>query len=187
MTVPTGTAPRRPSLVISVTAAAVVIDALISSRLGATATLPAYLYLGTIGAVLAAVDATSRRLPDAIIVPSYPIAAALLTVAAAATGNWTALGRAGLAMTCLAAGYLALALARPGGMGGGDIKLAGLLGLSLGWLGWTAVTTATLAAFGLAALGVAIRRVTGRTVLDGRIAFGPYMIAGALLAVVTAA
>lgn len=187
MTVSTGTAPRRPSLVISVTAAAVAIDALISWRLGATAALPAYLYLGAVGAVLAVVDATSRRLPDAIIVPSYPIAAALLAVAAAADSNWTALGRAGLAMTCLAAGYLALALARSGGMGGGDVKLAGLLGLYLGWLGWAAVSTATLAAFGLAALVVLLRRVTGQTVPDGLVAFGPYMIAGALLAVVTAA
>ncbi|HMA46261.1 MAG TPA: prepilin peptidase, partial [Frankiaceae bacterium] len=66
------------------------------------------------------------------------------------------------------------------GMGYGDVKLAGLLGLTLGWLGWGAVLLGLVAGVGcggLAALGVlALRRAQRRT----RIPYGPFLLAGAL-------
>src|SRR5215470_15011565 len=56
---------------------------------------------------------------------------------AALTGHAAgALGRALLGGLVLGGTYLVLALLRPGGIGGGDVKLAGLAGLALGWLGW---------------------------------------------------
>jgi leader peptidase (prepilin peptidase)/N-methyltransferase len=92
------------------------------------------------------------------------------------------MGRGLLAMALLAGGYFALAKAYPGGLGLGDVKLAGLLGLYLGWLGWRPVLVGTFAGFLLGGLlGVALlaaRRAHRRTAIP----FGPFMLAGALLA-----
>ena len=155
-------------------------------RLGAAghlAVLPAYLYLGALGVALAAIDADVHRLPDALVLPSYPAAAVLLAAASIGTGDWWALGRALVAGAALWVLYLVLALASPGGLGFGDVKLAGVLGLFLGWLGWGAVLGATFLAFilgGLAGVALlALRRVTRRS----HIAFGPAMLAGAWLAI----
>jgi leader peptidase (prepilin peptidase)/N-methyltransferase len=76
-----------------------------------------------------------------------------------------------------------LGLARPGQLGGGDVKLAGLAGLVLGWLGWRAVLTGAALGFILAGLAglalLAARRVT----LQGVISFGPFLLGGALLVI----
>jgi leader peptidase (prepilin peptidase)/N-methyltransferase len=50
--------------------------------------LPAYLYLGAVGAVLTQIDIDVHRLPDVIVLPSYPIAFALLLVPTVVTGQW---------------------------------------------------------------------------------------------------
>jgi leader peptidase (prepilin peptidase)/N-methyltransferase len=72
-------------------------------------------------------------------------------------------------------------------MGFGDVKLAGLLGLYLGWLGWASVLVGTLAGFLLGGFAgvtlVLTRRANGKTAIP----FGPYMLAGALLALFAAA
>jgi leader peptidase (prepilin peptidase)/N-methyltransferase len=169
----------RYPLVELVTAAVFVVLAL---RLGATAQLPAFLYLGAAGVALALIDLDVKRLPNAIVLPSYPVALGLLLVPAT-LGAWSAYGRALLAMAGLFAAYFALALVQPGGMGFGDVKLAGLLGLHLGWLGWAELLVGALAGFVLGgAVGVALlltRRATRRSAIP----FGPFMLAGALVGV----
>ena len=57
-------------------------------------------------------------------------------MAARSSDDWDALLRAGLGMAALYGFYFVLALVYPAGMGFGDVKLAGVLGLYLGWLGW---------------------------------------------------
>lgn len=68
-------------------------------------------------------------------------------------------------------------------MGFGDVKLAGLLGLFLGYLGWPAVATGALLASLLGALGAASRRVRCHTEGQATIACGPYLCIGALVGV----
>ena len=123
-------------------------------------------------------------MPDLIVLPSYPIAAVLLLVPTVVTGLWGALLRAVLAGLALYVVYLVLALVSPGGggLGFGDVKLAGLLGLLLGWIGWGPVIVSVLAAFvigGVVALALVLARRVSRSSL---IAFGPPMILGAWLA-----
>ncbi|SHN20909.1 prepilin peptidase [Cryptosporangium aurantiacum] len=159
----------------------------ITARFGVTWALPAYLYLAAIAVPLALIDLDVQRLPNRIVLPSYLVGAVLLLGAAALGSDHAAAIRAILAMTVLYGGYWLLAFAYPGGMGFGDVKLAGLLGLYLGWLGWSSVWVGTFTAFLLGGtVGVvllATRRATGKTPIP----FGPSMLAGGLLAVFAAA
>jgi len=146
--------------------------------------LPAYLYLGAIGAVLTLIDLDVHRLPDVLVLPSYPIAFVLLLVPTVVTGQWGALLRAVLAGLVLFVVYLVLALVSPGGggLGFGDVKLAGVLGLLLGWLGWGPVIVSVLAAFVIGGVIALILLLARRASRSSHIAFGPSMILGAWVA-----
>jgi leader peptidase (prepilin peptidase) / N-methyltransferase len=158
----------------------------VTARFGVTPVLPAYLYLASIAVALTAIDLDVHRLPNAIVLPSYAVVPVLLVPAAIVGGDWTAILRGLAAMAALAAFYFLLAWVYPGGMGFGDVKLAGVLGLYLGWLGWSSVLVGTFAGFVLGGLVgaalLAVRRAGRKTA----IAFGPYMLAGALLALFAA-
>lgn len=70
-----------------------------------------------------------------------------------------------------------------GGLGGGDVALAGLLGMYLGWISYEALIVGLVTAFmvgGVFALFLLITRRANRTT---RFAFGPFLIVGALVAV----
>jgi leader peptidase (prepilin peptidase) / N-methyltransferase len=149
---------------------------------GRLAVLPAYLYLGALGVCLAAIDADVHRLPDPLVLPAYPVALVLLGVASWGTGEWGALLRAAIAGAVLWLAYLVLALLSPGGLGFGDVKLAGVLGMFLGWLGWGPVVAGSFAAFLLGGLAALVLLMARRVSRSSHIAFGPAMLAGAWLA-----
>jgi len=155
---------------------------LVLLRLGWSAELPAYLYLASIGVALALIDLDTHRLPDPIVLSAYPVLAVLLTVASWADGDWSALLRALIGGAALWVLYFVL-LAVKGGMGFGDVKLAGVLGAGLGWLGWGPLVIGAFAAFLLGGLfGLALivaRRAGGKT----KVPFGPWMVLGAAVGV----
>ena len=158
----------------------------VTARFGWSPELPAYLYLASIAVALAAIDVDVMRLPDRIVLPSYFVALILL-VPAALAGDGPSVAVRGLAAA--AAVYaLYFVLGRyPKGMGGGDVKLAPLLGFYLGFLGWSSVAVGVFAGFLLGSLvGVALL-ATRRAVRGSRVPFGPSMLAGAFLAVFAAA
>ena len=146
--------------------------------------LPAYLYLGAIGVALTLIDLDVHRLPDLIVLPSYPIAFVLLLVPTVVSGDWGALLRGVLAGLALFVGYLVLALVSPGGggLGFGDVKLAGVLGLLLGWVGWGPAVVSVLAAFVLGGFIALILLLARRATRSSSMAFGPSMILGAWVA-----
>lgn len=111
----------------------------ITLRLGLSAELPAYLYLAAVGVVLIAINCDVRRLPDSILLPSYIVTLVLLLPAGAAHADWRSGVRALAGMIALLALFFALALAYPNGLTFGDVKLAGLVGICLGWLSWAAL------------------------------------------------
>ena len=66
-----------------------------------------------------------------------------------------------------------------GGMGGGDVKLAGIVGMYLGYIGWGALAVGAFAAFLLGGLyGIALL-ILRRAGAKSRIPFGPWMLLGA--------
>jgi leader peptidase (prepilin peptidase)/N-methyltransferase len=146
--------------------------------------LPAYLYLGAVGAALTLIDLDVHRLPDLLVLPSYPIAFVLLLVPTVVTGQWGSILRSVLAGLALYLFYLLLALVSPGGggLGFGDVKLAGVLGLFLGWLGWGPAIVWAPAASIIGAVISLILMLMGRAGRKSHIAFGPSMILGAWVA-----
>ena len=167
--------------VVTVLAAAVL--GAVGAATGAEPELAAYLWLAAVGITLAVIDLDCLRLPDRLVLPSYPIGVALL--AAASTDDWGALRRALLAAVVVGAGAVLLALLVPGGgLGLGDVKLLGLLGLFLGWLGWGEVALGIAAGFAIGAVAAIVLLALRRAGLRDHMAFGQWLIAGALVAVV---
>jgi leader peptidase (prepilin peptidase)/N-methyltransferase len=157
-----------------------------ASLAGSGLALVAFLYLAAISVVLALVDLDVRRLPNVIVLPAYAVGAVLLGAAAVLTGDGGALLRAGIGAGALFALYLALALVKPGGMGLGDVKLAGVLGLFLGWLGWEHLVVGAFAGFLFGGVfGIALL-ATRRARASTAVPFGPWMLLGAWVAVFAA-
>lgn len=159
----------------------------VTARFGLDPALPAYLYLAAVAVALAAIDLDVQRLPDRIVLPSYVVAGVLLLVAAAGNGSWDDATRAVIGMVVMFGLYYAIAWLANGGMGFGDVKAAGLLGLYLGWVSWAALALGAFAGFligGLFGAAVLVRRRGDRRTA---IAYGPHLFAGAFLALFVAA
>lgn len=154
-------------------------------RLGPDLLLVPYLLAAVLGVLIGAVDLAAQRIPDVLILPGIGAAAALFGAVALATGAWGAYGRALLAGVALALGYAALALLPGASLGGGDVVLAGFLGICLGWFGWpTAVAGILLLPWLLQAPAALYALVVARAGRRAMLPFGPAMLAGAYLAVV---
>jgi leader peptidase (prepilin peptidase)/N-methyltransferase len=145
--------------------------------------LVAFLYLMAISVALAFIDLDVHRLPDALVLPSYPVLLVLLGLAAGLSGDWGALLRGVIGMVVLGAVYLGLALGVPGGMGLGDVKLAGLVGLALAYLGWGPLAVGAFGAFLLGGIFAAALIAMRRAGRKSGIPFGPWMLAGLWLGV----
>jgi leader peptidase (prepilin peptidase) / N-methyltransferase len=157
--------------------------AVLTATHGLTADLPAYLLVAGLGVAMGYVDVREHRLPDWLTYPAFGGAAVLLALAATVTGEWGAYGRAWLGALALAGGFLLLAIIRPADLGLGDVKLAASLGLLLGWIGWGHVVLGAFASFLLGGLCSVLLLATGRAGRRSEIPFGPFLLAGALVAV----
>jgi leader peptidase (prepilin peptidase) / N-methyltransferase len=145
--------------------------------------IPAYLYLAAIGVTLSFIDLDTHRLPDPIVLPALIVAPLLLTVASAATGDWIALSRALAGGAILCGAYFAMLIAYPAGMGFGDVKLAAVLGMYLGWVGWGALFVGGFAAFVFGGVFSVALLLSGRAGRKSGIPFGPWMIIGTCVGV----
>ena len=161
--------------------------AALAAATGPRPELAVWLLLGPVGVLLAVVDLRVHRLPDVLTLPLAVAAPALLGLAALAPGHAGDWSGALLGTLALGAGYLVLCRINPAGMGFGDVKLSLSMGAVLGWYGPRTLLLGTFAAFLLGALYagalVALRRAGRGTA----IAFGPFLLAGALIGVVSGA
>jgi leader peptidase (prepilin peptidase)/N-methyltransferase len=132
-------------------------------------------------ALLVPIDLAALRLPDRIVGPAYPLVFGALAVAAAVEGDWSRLGRAAIGAVVLLIVYLVLALITPSGLGLGDVKLSGVLGGFLAWLGWPQLLLGVVAGFAVNALVSLVLLVVGKAKRGGELPFGPWMVAGAAI------
>jgi leader peptidase (prepilin peptidase)/N-methyltransferase len=143
--------------------------------------LVACLFLATAGVLLATIDMRVLRLPDPIVLVCLVTTAALLAAQAWSTDAWGAYLRAVLGGVACFLAYLLFGLLPGAPMGFGDIKLAGVLGLTLGYLGWPAVIAGLVLPFlinGPFALVALVRR--GR---KAESPFGPALLSGWLITI----
>lgn len=152
-------------------------------RFGLDWALPAFLVLAAVSVVLTVIDLDTMRLPDAIMLPTYPLAVALglLTIPGSGPGPMLRAAAGGVALL-LAYGAIWF-FTNGSAIGFGDVKLAGLVGGYAAWLGWGHLVVAGFGAFALGAVvGVALI-VAGRAQRDSAVPFGPFMFASTWITV----
>jgi|HubBroStandDraft_4_1064222.scaffolds.fasta_scaffold106900_2 leader peptidase (prepilin peptidase)/N-methyltransferase len=169
-----------PALTVELTSAIAL--ALLADRITPGLVLAAAAWLVLCGVPLAFIDLAVHRLPDVLTAPAYAGVIAFLALAAWAGGTGSDLARAAAGGLALAAAFLAMAFISPGGVGLGDAKAAAATGTLLAWFGWGPLLTGTFAGLVLAAAFGLVLLVRGAG-LRYQLAFGPFMLAGAVLVV----
>lgn len=160
--------------------------AAVAVRIGLTWSLPGFLLFTWLLVVVSIIDLQTRRIPNRL---TYPLTPALLVLMVGAAFLQGEPDRALAAVLGGVGGFVALlvlALIQPKGMGMGDVKLAGFIGIGLGYLGYGHVVLGLFGGFVVGAVGgvllLAARAVARQSLRHQKIPFGPYLAAGAFLA-----
>lgn len=129
---------------------------------------------------LSAIDVPHRIIPNRLVYPAFAIFAAAIVVADVAGAGPDA-PRAALGMLVYGGALLVVALVSPRGMGMGDVKLAGLIGLVLGSLGLRFVAVGAGVGIVLGGVGAIVALIAGASRKQA-LPFGPFLAAGAAVA-----
>lgn len=170
-----------PSARVRITTAAVtaVACAAFALRLGGDPALPAFILLAVLGVQLARIDISLHLLPNQIVLFLLLGGLAVLLASVFAGTQWPSVLRALAGATLLFVVYLILAIISPGGIGMGDVKLAGPIGLYLGYLGWTQLLYGGLVGFILNGIITLVIVSRNRHDSASEVAHGPSMLAAA--------
>jgi leader peptidase (prepilin peptidase) / N-methyltransferase len=133
------------------------------------------------------IDVAHHRLPDALTLPSYPLGLALLASSVPfVTDGPRHLVEALIGMAIAWLLFLLQAFVYPSGIGWGDVKLSGVLGLYLGWFGFRALAYGLFGGYLLAAVAGLGLIVAGRATRKTKLAFGPFLLAAAMAVILAA-
>lgn len=138
--------------------------AVFGARFSDSWVLPAYLLLAAGLVAISLIDLDHLVIPNRIVYPLGFASGALLLLASGATHDWWAAARAGAGGLAYFGVFYGLWFAAPKAMGFGDVRLAAVLGLHLGWLGWSPLT-----------LGMFLPFLVGS--LAGIVAVAPWLLA----------
>jgi leader peptidase (prepilin peptidase) / N-methyltransferase len=164
--------------------ACAVVLGVFAARIGPDVVLAPFCVFGVSLVAISFVDVERYVIPKRLVYSTLALVVPLLVLSSALDHRWESLERAGIAGALAFVTFLVLHLALPRGMGYGDVRLAGLVGISTGWLGVGHAFVAFFASFLLGAVfGVAVMLVSGRD-RKTRIPFGPFLAAGAVFSVV---
>jgi leader peptidase (prepilin peptidase)/N-methyltransferase len=131
--------------------------------------------------MLVVVDLAALRLPNVMVGPLYLLLLGALVVAAILDRDPLRLLQAVGCAVAMMAVYLLLSVIRRGQLGMGDVKFAGVIGLFLGWLGWSEALLGMVAAFALSGVVAVGMLWIWRMGLQLKFPFGPFMVAGAVV------
>jgi leader peptidase (prepilin peptidase) / N-methyltransferase len=174
--------PGRPWWPGPLTAALSAVAAWAVGDLGAWAALPAYLLFAWLTVGLIWIDLDVHRLPVGLVVPTAGWLVGLLAVATVATGQPRWQG-AVIGAVVMGVVYLVLGVLPGGGVGGGDVRLAPVIGALLGWLSGAHLLVGLMAGFLIGGVAAVALLVLGRAGLKTSIAYGPAMCLGAWVAI----
>jgi leader peptidase (prepilin peptidase)/N-methyltransferase len=161
---------------------AAIAGAVLGGVLGWDEDLLVVLPLVPVGVWLGYVDWRTTFLPTRIIAPTYAVTLVAITIAALLEDDRSDAVRAVGGWACYGGYFLLMWLIAPG-VGYGDVRLSGVLGLVLGWLGWAELFVGMFVGLFLGAVGGAVLTLL-RIVPRGRNPFGPHMLAGAAFAAI---
>jgi leader peptidase (prepilin peptidase)/N-methyltransferase len=172
----------RPGLAWKSALASGTAGALVGLSLGWAWDLLVVLPLVPISVALAVVDWRTRLLPTKVVAPTYVLAVATVLVVFAITHHTDDLTRAGLGWLVAGGLFFVLWFIHPPWMGYGDVRLAGVLGIALGQLGWAPLLFGVWCGFLLGGVGgslLALLRIVERKAYP----FGPFMLVGAMVGI----
>lgn len=173
----------RPGVAVRTALATGLVGAAIAATLGPEPALVVLLPLVPIGVALAVVDWHTTLLPTRVIAPTYGLVVASALLAGALDADRDPVVRAALGWAVMGGFFLVLWLIYPRGLGYGDVRLAGVLGIALGYVGWSTLVVGMYGAFLIGGLGGALLGLL-RLVDRKRFPFGPFMLVAAVLGVV---
>jgi leader peptidase (prepilin peptidase)/N-methyltransferase len=173
----------RPKRAVALAVTCAALFAGTAARLHDSWALPAFLVLAAGLLALSVIDLEHFLLPNRIVYPMAAVMVLLLALAALGEGDGGALLRAVLGGVAAFVAMLVLHLISPRSMGFGDVKLAFVLGLDLGWLGWGEVVLGLFLGFLFGAIVGVVLIVLRRRGRKDHVPFGPFLAAGTLTAV----
>lgn len=150
-----------------------------ASASGAWVLLPGYLGFGITTLAVTLTDIDHQLIPNRILYPGFVASGSLLAVGAIAEGQGHALAVAGGAAITYFVFLLIVALIAPDGFGMGDVKLALLLGLFLGYDGWDVLVVGFSVGILLGGAAAVLLLIFTRRGRKAKFAYGPSMVAGA--------
>jgi leader peptidase (prepilin peptidase)/N-methyltransferase len=171
-----------PRLAWRTAIASALVAAVLAASVGWSWSLLFLLPLAPIGVTLALVDWRTTLLPTRIIAPTYAITVVGVLLAALGDHSRDGLVHAAIGWAVMGGIFFVLWFVYPKGLGYGDVRLSGVLGIALGYLGWSELLTGVYGAFLLGGVGGALLSLL-RIVNRKRFPFGPFMLVAAVLAV----
>ena len=172
----------RPGVRVGIVVASTLVAALVGARIGWSWSLLFLVYLVPVGVTLAVVDWRTRYLPTRLIGPSYVVVGVLAVVASALSSDWLSLRSAAIGWIGCFVVFFLMWFASPRAMAYGDVRLAGLLGLAVGWEGVAQVVIGMFTAFLLLAVVGTLLSVV-KVFHRRHTPFGPFLLVGALVGV----
>ena len=127
------------------------------------------------------IDITTHRLTRSVTMRAAFIGGPLLSIAAIANNHPGKIGVMVLSFTATLLTFMTLSLASRRGIGAGDVRLAAVLAMFLGYLGATYVFQGLALGFIIGGVVALLLLITRKASRNTRIAFGPYICIGAMV------